>query len=372
MNIKFGSFDSICQTAALIVCPLVGTEGNREPSCYSRNVLLGGTLIFQPSTCFVHIAAVMVAAMMINLVTTKYIAQTRLEMLVFLYLYAIIEFMAIFLDSGIIHTASSAYMGLAALYTSLVAAAYCCLLLNGFGGFEIANYGPLVPLKRLSLGCLVVFSITLFISTATFKSSAGLSASKPIGLWIIHFLWPLFTVVSTVVIQLYLTITFVHDKWLTGCVLLGVFFFAAAQVLLFAFSVEICNSISHYIDGLFFFTLCMLLSVMMVYKYWDSMVKEDLEFSVGQKRNPWQVPEAELQASEVAQDNSYPDSLDITDQRDRHLALSSSSSSSVEDYGQDNGYRSVLARYPLIDSERHKRLPPIPSSPRHSSHRGDQ
>ena len=42
-------------------------------------------------------------------------------------------------------------------------------------------------------------------------------------------------------------------------------------MLLFAFSVTICNAIQHYIDGLFFFTLCVLLSVMMVYKYWDSI-----------------------------------------------------------------------------------------------------
>jgi hypothetical protein len=30
-------------------------------------------------------------------------------------------------------------------------------------------------------------------------------------------------------------------------------------------------SIKHYVNGLFFFSLCMLLSVMMVYKYWDNI-----------------------------------------------------------------------------------------------------
>jgi hypothetical protein len=37
-------------------------------------------------------------------------------------------------------------------------------------------------------------------------------------------------------------------------------------VLLLAFSVQICVAVGHYIDGVFFFALCMLLSVMMVYK----------------------------------------------------------------------------------------------------------
>jgi hypothetical protein len=30
---------------------------------------------------------------------------------------------------------------------------------------------------------------------------------------------------------------------------------------------------------------------MMVYKYWDSITKEDLEFSVGSKQNVWEVKE---------------------------------------------------------------------------------
>jgi hypothetical protein len=38
-----------------------------------------------------------------------------------------------------------------------------------------------------------------------------------------------------------------------------------------AFSVTICDAIQHYIDGSFFFTLCVLLSMTMAYKYWDSI-----------------------------------------------------------------------------------------------------
>ena len=48
MTIQFGSFTGICETAALVVCPLVQTDQGVEPTCYSRNVDIGGTLIFQP------------------------------------------------------------------------------------------------------------------------------------------------------------------------------------------------------------------------------------------------------------------------------------------------------------------------------------
>jgi hypothetical protein len=48
MGIQFGSFNAICETAALVICPLVETSQGVEPTCYSRNVEIGGTLIFQP------------------------------------------------------------------------------------------------------------------------------------------------------------------------------------------------------------------------------------------------------------------------------------------------------------------------------------
>lgn len=48
MGVEFGSFNKICETAALVICPLVGTDQGIEPVCYSRNVDVGGTLIFQP------------------------------------------------------------------------------------------------------------------------------------------------------------------------------------------------------------------------------------------------------------------------------------------------------------------------------------
>ena len=92
----------------------------------------------------------------------------------FFYLYAIIELLAIFLDSNVIPTANVSYpvSGLegtfptslltevqwfAAVYTGLVAAAYACLLINGFVGFQFAEDGtPLslwVRFEHVSCGC---------------------------------------------------------------------------------------------------------------------------------------------------------------------------------------------------------------------------
>ncbi|KAG8935903.1 Chitin synthase, class 7 [Tulasnella sp. 418] len=287
--VAFGSFKDICETAALVVCPLVETQQGVEPTCYSRNVEIARSLIFQPATCFVHIVAIIMTGIMIYHVRSKYTAVGRKEIVMFFYLYALIELLAIFLDSGIIPTASNVYPWFTAVYTGLIAATYTCLLINGFVGFQFAEDGTPLSLWFLRLTCLAVFGVSFFIAIATFKGIAGLNYLKPIGLWIIYIIWPAICAIIYIISQLILVIRTLDDRWPIGDILFGVGFFTVAQVVLFAFSTTICNAVKHYIDGLFFFTLCMLLSVMMVYKYWDSITKEDLEFSVGSKAAVWEV-----------------------------------------------------------------------------------
>jgi len=306
MGVQFGSFNSICETAALIICPLVGTDQGIEPSCYSRNVDVGGTLLFQPSTCFVHIVAIIMTAIMILHIRSKYTAVGRKEIVTFFWLYAFIELLAIFLDSGIIPTSNVVYMWFAAIYTGLVAAAYACLLINGFVGFQFAEDGTPLSLWGLRISCLVVFAVGFFVAIATFKKFAGFDFTKPIGLWIIYILWPILCTFIYVVSQLILVFRTLDDRWPIGDIVFGTAFFAAAQVLLFGFSITICNAIKHYIDGLFFFTLCMLLSVMMVYKYWDSITREDLEFSVGSKAAVWEVKDPLLAGAGAGLDYGMP------------------------------------------------------------------
>lgn len=150
--------------------------------------------------------------------------------------------------------------------------------------------------------------MSFFVAIATFKGFAGFKFSKPIGLWIIYILWPLICSVVYIVSQLVLVFRTLEDRWPIGDIVFGAAFFVVAQVVLFAFSATICDAVEHYIDGVFFFTLCMLLSVMMVYKYWDSITKEDLEFSVGSKAAVWEVKDPLLAGADADEDTSsyYP------------------------------------------------------------------
>ena len=59
LTLAFGSFDWICSQAALVVCPLLGSTGHGiEPICYSRNVQIGNTLIFQPGPSIPSLCAI--------------------------------------------------------------------------------------------------------------------------------------------------------------------------------------------------------------------------------------------------------------------------------------------------------------------------
>lgn len=152
---------------------------------------------------------------------------------------------------------------------------------------------------------------------ATFQGLIGLSPESPVVLFsAVYFLNGLMLLIY-VVMQIILVINTLDDRWPlgkrllgetrvdglsmansrytlpttddTGDILFGLAFFILGQIFEMFLSNPICEAAKHYVDGLFFGTICSLLGVMMVYKYWDSITKEDLEFSVGGKANVWEI-----------------------------------------------------------------------------------
>ncbi|KAH9440309.1 hypothetical protein MJO28_016523 [Puccinia striiformis f. sp. tritici] len=300
MGFSFGDFDSICSSAALIICPLMGasspTSSTRlgiQPNCYARNVELHGVILFQPAVLFIHIIALIMILLMILHIKSKYTAVGRKEIVHFFYFYAIVTLASFFLDSGIIPSSSKVYPFFAAFQTGMLSATFWCLLVNGFVGFQFAEDGTPLSLWSLRGSCLAVFGLTYFIAIATFNSLASFSPSQPLALWIIMYIFNGACVAIYVILQLLLVVRTLDDRWPIGDILFGLGFFVVGLVLIYGFSLTICSAITHYVDGLFFSQLCFLLSVMMVYKYWDSITKEDLEFSVGSKQAVWDISSKE-------------------------------------------------------------------------------
>lgn len=230
-------------------------------------------------------------AIMLFHVSSKYTAIGRKEIVMFFYIYMFASLLAFFLDSTVIPTSNDVYAWFTAVYAGTLGALYWCIVMNGLVGFQAWEDGTPRSLWLLRISCLVVWAVCFFVSIATFKSWASFDYTKPLGLFVTYLIFPLVCVVFYIVSQLVLVIRTLDDRWVIGDLIFGIAFYAVGCILLVAFSNTICSAVSHYIDGVFFFTLCMLLTVMMVYKYWDSITKEDLEFSVGSKQAVWEVKE---------------------------------------------------------------------------------
>ncbi|KAF3903437.1 hypothetical protein ABW20_dc0102236 [Dactylellina cionopaga] len=221
----------------------------------------------------------MTAIMLIH-VRSKFTAVGRKEITTFFYLFMLLTVISLCLDAGVIPVGSQVYLYFVAAQSGIISALCWCLMINGFVGFQLYEDGTRLSVWLLRLSSLLMFLVTGAVSLATFKGFAGLGPSKTIGLFVVLYILNAVFLVVYVASQILLVLNTLQDRWPLGDILFGVLFFVVGQVLLYALSDKICNSVNHYLDGVFFATICNLLGVMMVYKYWDSITKEDLEFSV--------------------------------------------------------------------------------------------
>ncbi|KAI1328505.1 chitin synthase export chaperone [Xylariaceae sp. FL0255] len=287
----------LCQSAPLPLCASVGAITSIsngvgvQTTCFARNIELANTIIFQGASSTIHIVALIMTVVMILHIRGKFTAVGRKEILTFFYLFLLLTFFSLIVDAGVVPVGSSPYPYFVALQDGLTSAVVTSLFINGFVGFQLYEDGTPLSLWMLRLCSFVAFLISFFVSLATFNAWAGLGPTNTVGLFVVLYLLNAIQLVIYVALQVLLVVQTLEDKWPLGNLAFGVFFFAVGQVFLYALSPIICNKASHYIDGLVIATVGNLLAVMMVYKYWDSITKEDLEFSVGTRMNNWEVKE---------------------------------------------------------------------------------
>jgi len=293
----FGDFNDFCSQASIPLCSVVGSITNIangvgiEANCYARNIELANTIIFQAATCFIHILALVMTVAMILHVRSKFTAVGRKEITAFFYLYMALTFTSLILDAGVIPIGSGAYPYFTAVQAGFASALCACLLINGFVGFQIYEDGTTFSVWLLRSLSAAMFIITFLVSLATFKSWANLGPTHTIALFVVLYLISGIFLLVYIVMQFVLVINTLEDRWPLGDLIAGTLAIILGQVTLYTLSNTICEASQHFLDGLFIATICNLLAVMMVYKYWDSITKEDLEFSVGVKQNNWEVKE---------------------------------------------------------------------------------
>lgn len=190
----------------------------------------------------------------------------RKEITSFFYIYMLLTFCSLCLDAGVIPPGSGPYPYFTAVQSGLTSALCVCLLINGFVGFQLYEDGTTLSIWLLRGVSLAFFIITFLVSLATFKSWAGLGPTHTIGLFVVLYIVSGICLLVYVIMQIILVTRTLEDRWPLGDIAFGSFFFIIGQVILYVFSNTICNVVQHYLDGLFFATICNLLAVMMVYK----------------------------------------------------------------------------------------------------------
>jgi len=205
-------------------------------------------------------------------------------------------------------------------------------MINGFVGFQLYEDGTTLSVWLLRVCSLTMFVISFVIALLTFKGWAGLSPESTVGLFVVVYIFSAIFLFVYIVMQIMLVVGTLQERWPLWHIGFGVAAFVIGQILLYAFSETICSNVQHYMDGLFFATLLNLLAVMMVYKvrmnhpihlllllltcskFWDAITQEDLEFSVGQRPNNWEVKDHLLSHGDDSdmRRNTFYDNSDFT------------------------------------------------------------
>lgn len=301
----FGQFEYICTRAALPLCSLIGPYHSSDtinavtttgifPDCFARSIDMANTIIFQIGNAFINIGGLAVLSIIIFNIRTKYTAIGRKEILDFFGLYLGLTGLSLAIDSGVVAPGSQPFPYFVAVQSGFSSAACWCLMINGLLGFQLWEDGTPRSVWFLRLSMMVLFAVTFVVAILTFKEGWGGRAFAPnetTGLFVVLYIMNAGFLVVYMVSQSILTLFILRDLWSFGAISLGAIFFVLGQVLLYAFSKDICTNVKHYLDGLFFASMTNLFAAMMFYKYWDMITTEDLEFSVSNRESAWEVKE---------------------------------------------------------------------------------
>jgi hypothetical protein len=212
-------------------------------------------------------AALAMTAIMIFHVRSKFTAVGRKEILTFFYFYVLLTIVSLVLDAGVLPaTTNGAFLYFVSAQNGLASALCTALLVNGFVGFQLYEDGTLLSVWLLRLSSVFMFAISFVVSLLTFQGWGGLGPENTTGLFVVLYLINAICLFVYFVMQVILVVNTLQDRWPLWDLAAAVFFFIIGQVILYTFGARICEAVNHYLDGLFFATVCNLLAVMMIYK----------------------------------------------------------------------------------------------------------
>lgn len=253
------------------------------PRCYARSIELSNTMIFGVGNAFINIGALGTILIIIFNIRQKYTAIGRAEYLYFFHLLLILIILTLIVDCGVSPPGSGSYPYFVAIQIGVAGSCCWSLLINGLLPFNFWEDGTRKSMTIVRMASVLGFSANFLASILTFKSwmqDHQVQSMDATGMFAVVYIVNIVFIFFYVICQLVVSVLMLSNLWVTGSILLGVAFFVAGQVLTYGFSTQICEGVNHYLDGLFFGSICNTFTFMMVYKTWDMSTDDDLEFSV--------------------------------------------------------------------------------------------
>ncbi|CCE63699.1 hypothetical protein TPHA_0F02170 [Tetrapisispora phaffii CBS 4417] len=256
------------------------------PKCYSRSVELANTMIFNIGNAFINIGGLVVILIILFNMRQKYTAIGRLEYIYFYQLVIAYLVFTLVVNCGVSPPGSNVYPYIVAIQLGFAGSCCWTLMINGLLAFNLWEDGTTKSMLIVRGFSFVGFISNFLASVLTFRAwidNRHIPSINTTGLFVVVYIINAILLFMYVLCQLMVSFFIVSNLWVTGAIVLGVAFFICGQVLVYAFSVQICEGCKHYIDGLFFGSICNIFTLMMVYKIWDMTTDDDLEFSINIK-----------------------------------------------------------------------------------------
>ena len=267
------------------------------PRCYARSVDLANTVIFGVGNAFINIGALGVILIIIYNIRQKYTAIGRSEYQYFFQLTLLLIIFTLIVDCGVSPPGSGSFPYFVAIQIGLAGACCWSLFICGLLGFNVWEDGTMKSMLLVRGFSGIGFVANFLASILTFRSwiqDHTIANINTTGMFVVVYVVNIILLFVYTFCQLLVSLFIVRNYWVTSAIGLGVFFFIMGQICVYALSTQICEGVKHYIDGLFFGSVCNVFTLMMVYKIWDMTTDDDLEFSVSVNKE-----------GDVVYDNSY-------------------------------------------------------------------
>lgn len=242
--------------------------------------LSGGRYLANLGSILLAFIAILVSVFLLLKSDRKAAAVGRREMQLFLLGYIIIEICEIFTVGGF-PLNHSVRKGFSAVHIAAISATIWVLFLNALVGFQLLDDGT-----PLSLALLLGSAAAIAIGTGYIALDVGFSYSgffdsthqppnRAIGLYVLYLLFPLICLVLFFICESILVLRVLGEKRPMRDLVTAALLFALAQIFQWVISVHLCSATDGRINGALFETLFTLLSVVMIWRFWNEITEDN-------------------------------------------------------------------------------------------------